>query len=136
MQRAARVRAAAHPDRDERLGCRTHTPPTIHQQWRAAYGADGVGSHANFLPYGTSEFAASFYANASIARDVPIAARGFLVSFVGSTCSRKPERDHFRTLMRGGMKGELTDLARRHVSASHDMTNVLNGSAASAYTYI
>ena len=117
--------------------CRTHTPPTIHQQWRTSYGADGVGSHANFLPYGTSEFAASFYANASIARDVPIAARGFLVSFVGSTYSRKPERDHFRTLMRDGMKGELTDLARRHGldGVVYDMTNVLNGSAASAYTY-
>ena len=68
---------------------------------------------------------------------MPIAERGFLVSFVGSTYSRKPERDHFRTLMRDGMKGELTDLARRHGldGVVYDMTNVLNGSAASAYTY-
>ena len=96
----------------------------------------GVGAHARFLPFGTSFSSAAFYANASLARANPVANRDFLVSFVGSTYERKPERDHFRTLMRDGMERELAALAARAGLSGvvYDMVDLLNGSSP-AYTY-
>ena len=91
--------------------CRVNYPPTIHQVWRNAYGSD-VMANAAFLPMGPSYTDANFIANASVSSATPISARGFGLAWMGSLTERKTVRVHFHHLMSGGMKNELTEIAR------------------------